>query len=239
MSLRRCLLALFMLGSFGCASRVVVTDAVAPKRALEASRAGMQITAVVTPTGRMPVAKGTIVASDGLWAWSKPTIGVRPKAKRFYVFKPADKIEVTGTYGVDDIVPIGGRIASGKSTGLIVTGSIIFGLAYGAAGVAAVASPFESEKKLWVPLFGPWLNLASRPDCVTPEELKNNPSVSDLDPCKLEYAAKVGLSMDGILQGAGVLLLAIGLSGGTSWVPGKSHIAVLPDRHGLQVVGSW
>ncbi len=228
----------------GCTSHVVVTDAVAPTRALEAVRAGMLPTAVVTPKGRVTIVSGTILASDGLWAWDpvpKPVAGQRPKprtARRFYAFTRADRIEVTGNYAQGDVVPIGGSVVSSKSTGLAVTGGVVFGLSYAIAGVGASVSPLSVDRKLWIPLVGPWMNLATRPQCVTPPELQSSPGVSSLDPCKADYAAKVGIAADGVLQGAGVLLFALGMMGSSKWAP-AGQVAVVPDANGLRVLGTF
>ncbi len=236
-----CLTAVFFMG---CASKVTVTEAVAPTRALEAVRAGMLPTAVVTPRGRVVIVNGTILASDGLWAWNPdPKLAPGQKAgprtaRRFYAFAPSDTVELTGSYDQGDIVPIGGSVVSGKSTGLAVTGGVIFGLSYAVAAVGASVSPLAVDRKLWIPLVGPWLNLATRPKCVTPPELLSTPGVSNLDPCKADYAAKVGIASDGVLQGAGVLLFALGMMGSNKWVP-AGQVAVVPDANGLRVLGSF
>lgn len=75
--------------------------------------------------------------------------------------------------------------------GLLVTGAFIFGSTYTASVIAAARSDREANKKLYVPLVGPWLDLNDRRD-----------GQPDSD---TETTEKAFLVADGILQGIGTL----------------------------------
>jgi hypothetical protein len=78
--------------------------------------------------------------------------------------------------------------------GLIGTGLVTFGLAYAPAAVVAGESSLEADHHLFVPVAGPWLNLAARPPC----------GAGNIA-CDTEKANRVLLVVDGVFQGLGVL----------------------------------
>jgi hypothetical protein len=75
--------------------------------------------------------------------------------------------------------------------GLLVTGAFIFGATYTASIIAAARSDRDANKKLYIPLVGPWMDLADRRD-----------GRPDSD---TETTEKAFLVADGILQGIGTL----------------------------------
>ena len=79
---------------------------------------------------------------------------------------------------------------------LLSTGVGILVVSYGASAVAGAISDRESDKNLFIPVVGPWLDLGNR-DCGT-------------DPCgNREDINKAMLITSGVVQGAG-LLMALG-----------------------------
>lgn len=76
---------------------------------------------------------------------------------------------------------------------LLMTGLVLFGAPYVASVGIGAASPHQGDANLYVPLAGPWLDLAARPGC---------PANST---CNDETGDRVLLVGDGVLQTIGAL----------------------------------
>jgi hypothetical protein len=76
---------------------------------------------------------------------------------------------------------------------LLTVGATSLGLAYGASIVTAAASTRPLDHWLYVPLVGPYMNLAGRETC----------EGASARPCYREAANKLLLATDGILQTVG------------------------------------
>ena len=76
---------------------------------------------------------------------------------------------------------------------LLMTGLVLFGAPYVASVGLGAASHHDGDSNLYVPLAGPWIDLASRPQC---------PSGTD---CSDENADRALLIGDGVLQTIGAL----------------------------------
>jgi hypothetical protein len=85
---------------------------------------------------------------------------------------------------------------AGPNRALIVTGLITFGVPYVTSAIVAAESSHPGDKHLWVPVAGPWLDLANRGGC--PVESTS---------CDAETTNKVLLIGNGVLQAAGALQL--------------------------------
>jgi hypothetical protein len=88
---------------------------------------------------------------------------------------------------------------------VFTTGAIVFAGSYGGAVVTAAASEDDTidrgNRKLFIPIVGPWLALEARPDCPrTPNES-----------CDNETTKKGLLVLDGVLQAGGVITMITGL----------------------------
>ncbi len=90
--------------------------------------------------------------------------------------------------------------ARSPSAGLITTGLVVFGVTYGASVIAASSSDLAADRRLYVPVLGPWLNLGDRPAC----GIENQS-------CDRETTKKVLLVADGIFQAAGVVAVLSGI----------------------------
>lgn len=76
---------------------------------------------------------------------------------------------------------------------LLSTGAGIFVLSYGSSVVAGAISDRDADKRLFIPVVGPWMDLANR-DC-------------GANPCGgNEDVAKAMIVTSGVVQGAGLLL---------------------------------
>ncbi len=80
---------------------------------------------------------------------------------------------------------------------MLQSGVLILGLSYGASAVVAASSDHKGDNNLWIPVVGPWLDLANRND--------NCPAGSDRPGCRNETIYKVLLVGDGIFQAIGAL----------------------------------
>ena len=77
---------------------------------------------------------------------------------------------------------------------LLSTGTGIFVLSYGSSVIAGAVSDRDSDKRLFIPVVGPWMDLADR-DC------------NGANPCGgNEDIAKAMIITSGVVQGAGVLM---------------------------------
>jgi hypothetical protein len=102
---------------------------------------------------------------------------------------------------------------NGPNRALISTGLVTFGLAYVPAVIVAGTSPQPADNHLYIPVAGPWMNLADRPACGAPavsDTSSNIPSASGI-PCDVETTNKVLLGVDGVFQGIGALTTLVGL----------------------------
>lgn len=86
------------------------------------------------------------------------------------------------------------------NTAPILTGAVTFGLSYGAAVMVAATTDSDANDRLYVPLLGPWLAMADRPDCPVEDES-----------CDSETTKKILLGVDGVFQAAGAISLVYGL----------------------------
>ena len=84
----------------------------------------------------------------------------------------------------------------------VVTSSVVtFGVVYGASVIVASTSGHVGDKRLYVPLLGPWLDLADRGSCGG----LGNPS------CDRETGYKILLIGDGIIQAASAIAILTGI----------------------------
>lgn len=77
---------------------------------------------------------------------------------------------------------------------LLSTGVGIFVVSYGASAVAGAISDRDSDKNLFIPVVGPWMDLADR-NCSTSEPCGNREDIN-----------KAMIITSGVVQGAGVLM---------------------------------
>jgi hypothetical protein len=115
---------------------------------------------------------------------------------------------------------------SGPNRSLIGTGLVTLGLSYIPAVVVASKSTQPADHHLFVPVAGPWLNLANRPPCG-----------AEGIPCEAETTNKVLLGVDGVFQGIGVLTVLAGIfspehEAEVVSTSGKPSVHVAPARMG-------
>ncbi len=96
-------------------------------------------------------------------------------------------------------VPTGDRVTERTvekrpNSTLLSTGAGLFVLSYGGSVISGALSDRDDDKRLFIPVAGPWMNLANR-TCAAPTPCGEN-----------EDVAKAMIVTSGIVQGAGVLL---------------------------------
>jgi hypothetical protein len=83
------------------------------------------------------------------------------------------------------------------NVGLITSGAVMFGATYTASLAVAASSGRSADDHLYIPLAGPWIDLADRGACRGGN-------------CNREAGYKALLVADGLLQGAGALMFISG-----------------------------
>jgi hypothetical protein len=125
------------------------------------------------------------------------------------------------------------EVVTVPSREMIGTGIFTFAIPYTISVVVGATSNTAPDHLLFIPLVGPWLDLAERPSCPI-----TAPS------CNSETAARVGLVFDGVFQGIGVLMVVTGLLWRHEVVAtrvSKVHISPYfgPTGSGLSLNGSF
>jgi hypothetical protein len=130
--------------------------------------------------------------------------------------------------------------AIGTGGTLLLSGVVTFGLSYVPAVMTASESTFAIDKQLYIPIAGPWLDLASRPNC----------GVGSLS-CNAETGNQALLVVDGVVQGLAVIQVLAGLGAvahDTATAVAKSDdkptVHVRPTRlaaggYGLAAIGKF
>jgi hypothetical protein len=117
--------------------------------------------------------------------------------------------------------------------GMIGAGVMVLGSSYIASIIVASRSGHEGDRQLYVPVAGPWLDLAKRPSCP-----------SDRADCSGETTNKVLLVSDGVLQALGVLQIFGGFAFPEKKIVTHSATvrvrpAVSPTQVGLAASGTF
>jgi hypothetical protein len=208
-----------MLGLVGCGATspeprsADYVHKLGPADVIETDEAD-RIVAVRSPTGTVRFVPGTATS---------PTDSDEVRGERADAPKVTEPLPVTPAHG-----------ESTRATGLLVGGAIVFAMAYGPMAYVASQSTGSWDKSLFIPVAGPWLDLANRPTCVAPAV----PVALPIDPCIGE--TRIALVVGGVLQAGGVLMTLFGIpahdvASGDHGV----HVSVVPSGLGGAVIGSF
>jgi hypothetical protein len=85
----------------------------------------------------------------------------------------------------------------GPSRAMLFSGLGTFGISYGAAAVVAATSDLGSDRRMFVPIAGPWMALGGRGGC----------GVGTPRTCDAATTDKVLIITDGVFQALGALLI--------------------------------
>jgi hypothetical protein len=166
-----------------------------------------------------------LAASAAALAWSSSALAGAPSSAPPAVAQPAAAVRVEPPAVIvtprpaRDVITIEERV---PNAGLIASGVLMFGLSYGTSVVVAAASDVEADQMLYIPLAGPWMNLAMRGD------------ICRGGAC---YAGEVGnrvlLVTDGLLQLGGVIQIIGGFL-----LPEVRTVTRAAERPGVHVAPS-
>ena len=100
-------------------------------------------------------------------------------------------------------MPPGYHLEERPRKGLVIAGAVVFGTTYFLSAAIGMSSKNTDDRWLLVPVFGPFLDLGARGNnCTT------SSSTTACD--ALETVVRFYLALDGVVQGAGGLLLISG-----------------------------
>ena len=107
-------------------------------------------------------------------------------------------------------IPQGYHIETRIRKGLVVSGSIIFGVPYLLSMSVAASSHYTPDRWLYAPVIGPFANLAVRGDECNPNGGQSGSSTTVV--CSSDSGVRFFLMMDGLMQTAGATLFILGLA---------------------------
>ena len=107
---------------------------------------------------------------------------------------------------------------SGPNRYMIGSGLVVFGLSYVPAVIVGAQSNLSEDHHLYVPIAGPWIDMATRPGC--PAGSTN---------CDNETTNKVLLGVDGVFQGVGALTTILGFL-----MPEHDHTTTVTAKAALE-----
>jgi hypothetical protein len=108
-------------------------------------------------------------------------------------------VAVTSSSAAPD-TPKGTYETRGPNLVMIGGGAITFGVSYTMAVIVTTVSNHQGDSHLIVPVAGPWLDFADRGSCGT----------AGVTRCDIEQGNKIGVVVDEIFQGVGVLTVVGG-----------------------------
>lgn len=122
---------------------------------------------------------------------------------------------------------------------LITTGLVTFGLSYVPALVVAGTSTNSADHNLYIPVVGPWMDIANRQGCGG----EGGPS------CTTETTNRVLIGVSGVFQGVGAVMTVLGLLTPerheivTAAKADKPTLQISPASvgtgYGMAAVGTW
>lgn len=153
--------------------------------------------------------------------------------------------EMMEAYQEGDPVPAGYRVVQESRRGLVIAGSIVGGIAYGFSVVGAVGADFEDKSAtLMAPVLGPWLMLAMGGAKDRSCDY-NDTVVFSSSYCGDRSGLRAALTLDGLTQAAGAIMLTVGLAYPRARLVRQNfQVSLSPmplarDGYGLGAVGSF
>jgi hypothetical protein len=143
-------------------------------------------------------------------------------------------------YEEGQVVPEGYRLRSGPRKGLVISGAIVGGAAYGFGVIGAVDSDFaDNAGYLLIPGVGPWLMLAAGSDPPTPCPTQEG-CADGMPDYKPLFVVAAGLA-----QAVGTVLFVAGLTSKRRYLERTElEVSVVPaplgqGAYGLGVIGAF
>jgi hypothetical protein len=118
-------------------------------------------------------------------------------------------------------VPNGYHVVTNQRTGLLIAGSVTFGVFYGLSFMGAINGKSDNSKWLYVPVVGPLAYLANYKD-------------------NTYGLATIGLVFDAAAQAAGITMMLLGTTEKTELVRNDiARVRVVPMINGLGFAGEF
>jgi hypothetical protein len=217
-----------LLGCVGCATSVDVTRVMSIADAANAQSSKFEPVAVIHEGVRTELPRGAHVERTHVAPTDQPdTVALASQ----------DTVEMHGKFAPGDSIPGGGLVESSRSMGALIAGITLFTISY--APSAYIASQSQVDKSLFIPIAGPWMDLATRPAC-TPPIVAAGYSLP-VDPCIGETITRAALVLSGAIQGLGAVITLFGLpthaqvAGGDHGV----HVSIVPTGLGAAAFGTF
>jgi hypothetical protein len=139
-------------------------------------------------------------------------------------------------------VPAGYHVEERPRRGMLIAGPLILGIPYVLGLTVASSENFpNSTGWLAVPALGPWITLAARHRSGTCNSFNGTSACTDTLDSSLDSTTRTFLILDGLTQGAGTILLIVGLSS-TKKVLARDFVGSLqltPARIGREGYGGF
>jgi len=136
--------------------------------------------------------------------WAPPGYQTAPPVDYRYQPAPTELRYVEGRP-----TPAGYHLETRPRKGLVISGSIIFGVPYFLSLSVAASSKTEADRWLYVPLLGPFIDLGNRKEsCST----IGNGNFGSTTTCSEDSSVRFFLMTDGLMQSAGALMLILGFA---------------------------
>ncbi len=119
---------------------------------------------------------------------------------RLFVLASALLAGLTAATNASAEAPPTTEVASRPNRAMVVMGVLALVGGYTPAALVAAKSPIYSDNSLYVPVLGPWLDVADRPKC-GPGSVR----------CGVETGNQALLVLDGVFQAWGVAAILVGL----------------------------
>jgi len=107
-------------------------------------------------------------------------------------------------------IPQGYHLETRVKKGLVVAGSIVFGVPYLFSISVAASSKYEPDRWFYAPVIGPFANLAARSDECNPNSGTSGSSGTVV--CASDSGARFFIMLDGVMQTAGATMFILGLA---------------------------
>ena len=105
-------------------------------------------------------------------------------------------------------IPQGYHLETRVKKGLVVSGSILFGVPYLFSISVAASSKYAPDRWFYAPVVGPFVNLATRNEDCNPNYSTGNNVVV----CSGESGARFFIMLDGVMQTAGATMFILGMA---------------------------
>jgi hypothetical protein len=106
-------------------------------------------------------------------------------------------------------IPAGYHLETRPRKGLVVSGSLVFGIPYFLSLSVAASSKYDPDRWLYAPVFGPFVDLGKRKESCT---TFGNGTFGTTTTCSDDSSERFFLMADGLMQAAGATMFILGMA---------------------------